>query len=282
MEFPKVETERDKAQAEVTKLTERVKTAEREAEQAKQAAKQAENKQGKMAKSLEAIKLVLQTQRNANAEHKRMSMEFPKVETERDKAQAEVTELTERVTTVEREAEQAKQTLEQQVVEMTKRARDAEKKVVSATKSKEQVNKLCATLSCGQATYRELQTVVLARDTALVQVTQLEERLAIKSREVKNAQKDMQKVREAAQNAKDAEEKLRDLEKRLFLNAKQHKWVLVASALGMDGDQFKRIQYLAKRMHDTRSEDWKDSVRLNLEVNMTSMKRECQFLRLTQ
>ena len=46
----------------------------------------------------------------------------------------------------------------------------------------------------------------------------------------------------------------------MFANSKQHQWVSVASALGMDNTQLKRIQYLVKHMHDTKSEDWKDSL----------------------
>ena len=144
-----------------------------EAEQARQAVKQAEKAKEKMSKSLESIQLLLKTQRTVHAEHKRMSAEFHKVEKDRDKAQEEVSKLTERVVSAE-----------QQVAELTPRVR----------------------------------------------------------------------------NAENAEQKLRELEKELFVNSKKHKWILVASALGLDGSQTKRVEYLAKHMHDTKSEDWKDSL----------------------
>ena len=260
LEFPKLKKERDKAREDVTRLTERVATAERETEQAKRAMKKAERKTDNMSISLESVKLCLKNQRDGNTEHKRMLVEFPKVERERDKAREDVARLTERVTTVEREADQANQALKQQLVEMTKRARDSEKEVVSLTKSKDEAEKLCTKLRCGQATYRQLQNMIVARDKALIQVTQLKERLEIKSRELQRAQQDMQNARETTQRAKDAEQKLRDLEEEQILNSKKHKWMLVASALGMDGTQSKRIQYLLKHMHDTKSEDWKHSL----------------------
>ena len=144
-----------------------------------------------MSESFETIKVVLHTQRTASAEHKRMSMQFIKVEKERDKAQeerdraqGEVVKLTERVAVAKK-----------QVVQMTQLSQDKEKEVASLT-----------------------------------------------------------------QRATSAEQKLRDLEKQLFTNSKQHQWVSVASALGMDNTQLKRIQYLVKHMHDTKSEDWKDSL----------------------
>jgi len=127
---------------------------------------------------------VLHTQRTTNAEHKRMSTQFTKVEKERDKAQEEVVNLTERVTISKK-----------QVEEVTKRSQDAEKEVASLT-----------------------------------------------------------------QRVTFAEQKVKDLEKELFVNSKKHQWVSVASALGMDNMQTKRMQYLAKHMHDTKSEDWKDSM----------------------
>ena len=260
LEFPKIKKERDKAREDVTRLTERVVAAERETEQANQALKKAERKTDNMSASLKAVQLCLKNQRQGNAEQKRMFVEFPKVERERDKAREDVVRLTERVATVEREAEQANQALKQQLVDMTKRARDAKKEVISLTKSRDMAEKLCTKLRCGQATYRQLQNMILERDNALIKVTQLQERLEIKSRELQGAQKDMRSARETAQRAQDVEQKLRDFEKEQILNSKKHKWMLVASALGMDGTQSKRIQYLLKHMHDTKSEDWKHSL----------------------
>ena len=144
-----------------------------------------------MSKSLEAIKLVLQTQRTVNTDHKRMVMEFPKVQKERDKAQEAVAKLTERAVTAECEAKQSRQAVKQ-----------AEKNTDTMSKSLEAM-KL-------EANY--------------------------------------------------AEQKLRDLENEACVNAKKHKWMSVASALGMDVAQSKRIEYLAKHMHDTKSKDWQDSL----------------------
>ena len=70
----------------------------------------------------------------------------------------------------------------------------------------------------------------------------------------------MYRAREAVQKENDAEQKLRDLEQELFVNSKRHKWIVVASAIGMDDAKKKRLQYLVKHMHDTKSEDWQASL----------------------
>ena len=248
-EFPKVEKERDKARQAVAELTERLSKAECQAEEARQTAKQADKKRDSMSKSLESIKLVLQTRRTANTEHKRMSIEFPKVEKERDKARQAVTELTERLRHVE-----------YQLAEVRKRAQDAAKEVASMVKSKEKTDKLCAQLRRGQATYRKLQSMMTTRDNALVKVSLLQERCEIYERDLKLAKQTEKKAREEAQRAQDTEQALRKLERHLLENSKKHKWMLVASALGMDSTQTKRLEYIAKHMHDTKSEDWQHSL----------------------
>ena len=182
-----------------------------------------------------------------------------------------MTQLTDRVTTTERQLKEARE-------EANRSKREATNLRNTLTQNKHLIQDLRA----GQATYRSMQKVIRVRDNALVEVTQLKQRLERAAQRVKtvtNESKEtsnelermkksrhmeIQSLREAQKMAEESSRKLRQFER--ASKSPSHKWSAVAIALGMDDADRKRIRKAATHMHDTKSADWDESLTKKTEM----------------
>ena len=102
-----------------------------------------------------------------------------------------MTQLTDRVTTTERQLEKARQ-------EAKRSTREATNLRNTLTQNKHLIQDLRA----GQATYRNMQKVIRVRDNALVEVTQLKQRLERAAQRVKTVTNESKETRNELERMK--------------------------------------------------------------------------------